>query len=189
MRFGLTICNHAAYADPSLLADLAVEAESAGWDAVFLWDHIARAGEPAMTDPQIALAAIAARTERVLIGPMVTPLARRRPQKVAREAVALDHLSGGRMVLGVGLGIHPKEFEMLGDAAEPRAKAALLDEAKDYGINVSSAAAEGLTEKVRAERWARWRAENREWMDGYNVWIEEHGLPLAKYRAFWPETD
>ncbi len=129
MRFGLTICNHGAYADPSLLADLAVEAESAGWDAVFLWDHIARAGEPAMTDPQIALAAIAARTERVLIGPMVTPLARRRPQKVAREAVALDHLSGGRMVLGVGLGIHPQEFEMLGDAAEPRAKAALLDEA------------------------------------------------------------
>lgn len=129
MRFGLTICNHGAYADPVLLGDLAVEAEAAGWDAVFLWDHIARDGEPPMTDPQVALAAIAARTQRVLIGPMVTPLARRRPHKVARETVALDHLSGGRMVLGVGLGVHPQEFEMMGEAAEPRERAALLDEA------------------------------------------------------------
>jgi alkanesulfonate monooxygenase SsuD/methylene tetrahydromethanopterin reductase-like flavin-dependent oxidoreductase (luciferase family) len=131
VRFGLTLCNHGGFADPALLVELAVAAESAGWDGVFVWDHVARDGEPPMTDPQVALAAIAARTSKVRIGTMVTPLARRRPQKVAREAVALDHLSGGRMTLGVGLGVHPEEFAMLGDEPDPRSRAALLDEALD----------------------------------------------------------
>jgi alkanesulfonate monooxygenase SsuD/methylene tetrahydromethanopterin reductase-like flavin-dependent oxidoreductase (luciferase family) len=129
MRFGLTICNHGEYADPVLLGDLAVAAEEAGWDGVFVWDHVARAGEPPMTDPQIAMATIATRTSRVRIGPMVTPLARRRPQKLLRETVALDHLSGGRMTLGVGLGVHDEEFAMMGDEPDPRRRAALLDEA------------------------------------------------------------
>ena len=131
MKFGLTVCNHGEFADPGLLGDLAVAAEDAGWDGFFVWDHVARAGEPAMTDPQVALATIAARTSRVLLGPMVTPLSRRRPQKVARETVALDRLSGGRFVLGVGLGVHPEEFAMLGETSDPRARAALLDEALD----------------------------------------------------------
>lgn len=129
MEFGLTICNHGDYADPALLADLAVEAEQAGWDGVFVWDHVARAGEPPMTDPQVALAAIAVRTSRVRFGPLVTPLARRRPQKVVRETVALDHLSGGRLVLGVGLGLHREEFEMMGDEGSPRVRGEMLDEA------------------------------------------------------------
>lgn len=131
MRFGLTLCNHGEYADPRLLADLAVDAEAAGWDGVFVWDHVARKGEPPMTDPQVALSAIAARTTGVSIGPMVTPLARRRPWKVARETVALDHLSAGRLILGVGLGVHPEEFEKVGDEPSPRGRAALLDEALD----------------------------------------------------------
>lgn len=131
MKFGVTICNHGEYADPNLLADLAVDAEQAGWDGVFVWDHIARDGEPPMTDPWIALAAIATRTQRVKIGPMVTPLARRRPWKVARETVALDHLSNGRLILGVGLGIHPEEFERLGEEQTFKGRASLLDEALD----------------------------------------------------------
>lgn len=131
MRFGLTVCNHGEYADPTLLADLAVDAEQAGWDGVFVWDHIARDGEPPMTDPWIALAAIATRTQRVELGPMVTPLARRRPWKVARETVALDHLSQGRLVMGVGLGIHPEEFERLGEDETFKGRAELLDEALD----------------------------------------------------------
>ena len=131
MRFGVTLCNHGEYADPRLLVDLAVLAEDAGWDGVFVWDHVARAGEPPMTDPQITMGAIAAATGRVRLGPMVTPLARRRPWKVARETVALDHLSGGRLILGVGLGVHAEEFEMLGDEGAPRGRAALLDEALD----------------------------------------------------------
>ncbi len=143
MRFGLTLCNHGEYADPRLLSDLAVQAEEAGWDAVFVWDHIARDGEPPMTDPWIAMAAIATRTQRVLIGPMVTPLSRRRPWKVARETVALDHLSGGRMVLGIGLGVHDEEFAMLGEESSPRGRAALLDEALEVITGLWS------TERVR----------------------------------------
>lgn len=129
MRFGLTLCNHGEYADPNLLTDLAVAAEASGWDGVFVWDHIARDGEPPMTDPWMTLAAVATRTERVTIGLLVTPLSRRRPWKVARETVALDHLSGGRLVLGVGLGNHAEEFSMLGEEFDPRARADLLDEA------------------------------------------------------------
>ena len=92
-------------ADPATLARLAVRAEDRGWDGVFLWDHVIyRPPVTSATDPWIALAAIASATERVQIGPMVTPLARRRPWIVARQAVALDHLSGGRFVLGLGLG-------------------------------------------------------------------------------------
>lgn len=128
MRFGLTLCNHGQYADPSLLADLAVRAEEAGWDGVFVWDHVARDDDPPMVDPWIVLAAIATRTSRVTIGPMVTPLARRRPWKLAREVTTLDLLSGGRLVLGVGLGVHPEEFEQVGDEPDPRRRAALLDE-------------------------------------------------------------
>jgi alkanesulfonate monooxygenase SsuD/methylene tetrahydromethanopterin reductase-like flavin-dependent oxidoreductase (luciferase family) len=131
VRFGLSLCNHGEYADPLLLVELAVLAERAGWDGVFVWDHVARAGEPPMTDPLVVLAAIAASTERITLGPLVTPLARRRPHKVARETVALDHLSRGRSVLGVGLGHHPEEFDRLGEADTPRARAALLDESLD----------------------------------------------------------
>ena len=83
MRFAVGIPNLGDYADPRVLADLASLAERSGWDAVFCWDHLSRKGEPA-TDPQVALAAMALATELVLLGAMVTPLARRRPAKVAR---------------------------------------------------------------------------------------------------------
>lgn len=128
MHHGLTIANHAEYADPGWLADLAVAAEESGWDSVFVWDHIARTGQPAMTDPWVALSAIAMVTDRVRIGTMVTPLARRRPWKVAREVTSLDHLSGGRVTLGVGLGVHPIEFDAVGEEADPRRRAEMLEE-------------------------------------------------------------
>ncbi len=85
-------------ADPRVVADLAADAERGGFDGVFLWDHMYRA-EPfrPVADPWIALAAA---TERIRLGPMVTPVARRRPQKLARETTTLDHLSGGRLVFG-----------------------------------------------------------------------------------------
>lgn len=134
MRFGLTLPIFDRLADPALLADLAVEAEQAGWDAMFVWDHILyRAPIEAATDPWIAMAAMAARTERVLLGPMVTPLARRRPQVVARQLVALDHLSSGRMVFGVGLGMDAsgEEFVRFGEETDPRRRAEMLDEGLD----------------------------------------------------------
>ncbi len=116
--------------DPRTLADLAARAEELGWDGFFLWDHIRyRPPVAAVADPWIALAAIATATERLRIGPLVTPPARRRVQKLARETVTLDHLSGGRLTLGVGLGGDRNgEFEPFGDPADPRERARLLDE-------------------------------------------------------------
>jgi alkanesulfonate monooxygenase SsuD/methylene tetrahydromethanopterin reductase-like flavin-dependent oxidoreductase (luciferase family) len=130
MRFAIDISPMGAWADPRTLAELAALAERAGWDGVFLEDYVfAPAGIEAY-DPWIALAAIAVATRRVRIGTMITPLPRRRPWKVAAEAMTLDHLSGGRIVLGVGSGDpESPDNARLGEPADPRARAALLDEA------------------------------------------------------------
>ena len=94
------------YSDFVGLIALAIDAEEAGWDGLFPWDHILHKSraDRRVIDPWIAMAAIAAYTKKMMLGPMVTPLARRRPWKVARESVSLDHLSKGRLILGVGLG-------------------------------------------------------------------------------------
>src|SRR5947209_3268462 len=107
MHHGISLAPFGEMADPWELADAALAAERAGFDGFFVWDHMLRAG-PArpMADPWVALAAVAARTETIRIGTLVTPLARRRPQKLARETVTLDQLSRGRLILGVGLGVN-----------------------------------------------------------------------------------
>jgi alkanesulfonate monooxygenase SsuD/methylene tetrahydromethanopterin reductase-like flavin-dependent oxidoreductase (luciferase family) len=132
MHYGLHIPNFGPYADARLLADLAYEAEQAGWDGFFLWDQVAKTTltptiDP-MIDPWIALAAIALRTSRMRLGTLITPLPRRRPWKVARETVSLDHLSGGRMVFGAGLGAGYYDFAALGEAGDLKVLAAMLDE-------------------------------------------------------------
>jgi len=82
-----------------------------------------------MVDPWIALAAVAMLTERIKLGPMVTPIPRRRPWKLARETVALDHLSEGRLILGVGLGDPvATEFGTFNEQTDARTRAAILDE-------------------------------------------------------------
>ena len=91
--------------DVKLLVEMATVAESAGWDGVFLWDHLQYREPVPIADTWVTLSAVAAATETIRLGPLVTPLARRRPWKVAREALTLDHLSDGRLILGVGLGI------------------------------------------------------------------------------------
>ena len=130
VRFAVSIPN---FAEPGDLVDLGVAAEAGGWDGVFYWDHLyaSPAAPMPVADPWVVLGALAARTTRVLLGPMVTPLPRRRPQKVAREAVTLDRLSGGRLVLGVGLGSPREEFSSFGDAATPPVLGDRLDEALD----------------------------------------------------------
>ena len=128
MRFGLDLPTTGDYADVRLLADLAAEAEAAGWDGFFVFDQVASDQPEPLVDPWIALAAVALATTSLRFGPLVTPLARRRPWKVAREAATLDRLSGGRMVLGVGLGAGAAEFENLGEAGDPKQRAAMLDE-------------------------------------------------------------
>ena len=134
MRFGITVPNFGPYGDPRVLADLARSAEAAGWDGVFVWDHVVWGPFP-VTDPWVALAAMAVATERVRLGPMVTPLPRRRPVKLARETVALDQLSAGRFVLGVGIGGGDAEWAGLGEETDLRTRGAMLDE----GLHVLTA--------------------------------------------------
>lgn len=130
VRFALNLPNFGDFADPRRLIDLARRAEASGWDGFFLWDHI-RAGDWAgpVVDPWVALAAVATATARLTLGTMVTPLPRRRPTTLARQTVSLDHLSRGRLVLGVGIG-WPRDvdFSDLGDSGDDRVRAAQLDE-------------------------------------------------------------
>lgn len=129
MRFGLSI---PPFTDADTVLGLAVDAEAAGWDGVFLWDHMQWDTDLRLDvhDPWVLLGAIAARTERVRLGPLVTPLARRRPWVVAKQVTTLDHLSGGRAVLGVGLGVPGDgDFSDFGDPGEAKERAAVLDEA------------------------------------------------------------
>ncbi len=109
--------------------DLALAAEDAGWDGFFIWDHIWACWEDTMgvVDPWIVMAAVAAKTEDIKIGPMVTPIARRRPSKLARETVSLDHLSNGRLIMGVGLGA-AEELGHFGETSDPKNRAKQLDE-------------------------------------------------------------
>lgn len=131
MRFALDFPPFGELAHPRLLTDVAVAAEEAGWDGVFIWDHTTyREPVTDVGDPWIGLAAIAAATERVMLGPMVTPLPRRRPQVVARQAAALDQLSDGRFILGAGLGLDRsgRELSAFGEEPNDRTRAAMLDE-------------------------------------------------------------
>jgi hypothetical protein len=114
--------------DPRTLASLAREAEDAGWDGVFSFDAVA-IGDMELYDPWVSLAAMAMTTERVRLGLIVAAPTRRRPWKLAREAMTVDRLSGGRLVLPVGLGaLDDAAFGNVGEATDARTRAELLDE-------------------------------------------------------------
>jgi alkanesulfonate monooxygenase SsuD/methylene tetrahydromethanopterin reductase-like flavin-dependent oxidoreductase (luciferase family) len=129
-RHGIFLAPFDELVDPNKLAELAVSTEAHGWDGLFVWDHVRyRAPVRAVADPWVALAAVAAATDRIRLGPLVTPIARRRVQKLARETVTLDHLSRGRLVLGVGLGSDRYgELGPFGEVVDPRERARLLDD-------------------------------------------------------------
>jgi alkanesulfonate monooxygenase SsuD/methylene tetrahydromethanopterin reductase-like flavin-dependent oxidoreductase (luciferase family) len=131
MFYGIYTPNFGAETTPRLLAGLAAEAEEAGWDGFFLWDHMvySRNQKLPLYDPWVTLAGIAMLTERLRIGTTVTPIARRRPWKLARETVTLDHLSGGRLILSVGVG-DPDEadYGTFGEPTDRKIRAAMLDE-------------------------------------------------------------
>jgi alkanesulfonate monooxygenase SsuD/methylene tetrahydromethanopterin reductase-like flavin-dependent oxidoreductase (luciferase family) len=141
MLYGLNLANGGPYADPRTMADLAAMAEDAGWNGVFLEDYLVyqnKTGTPTY-DPWVTLAAMATRTQRIRLGTTVTPLPRRRVAKLAAEAVALDHLSGGRLTLGLGLGdAWDVAFANLGEQTDPRTRAALLDEGLDVLVGLWS---------------------------------------------------
>jgi alkanesulfonate monooxygenase SsuD/methylene tetrahydromethanopterin reductase-like flavin-dependent oxidoreductase (luciferase family) len=124
LRYGFVIPK----GSPRVVAGLAREVEEAGWDGAFYWDGIS-VGKMETYDPWVVMAAMAMCTERVRIGAVLTPPARRRPWKLARETVALDHLSGGRLVLPVGLGaLEDGGFSKVGEPTDKKVRAQLLDE-------------------------------------------------------------
>ena len=129
MHFALNTPNFDIYGDPRLMAELAHEAEESGWDGFFIWDHIGANWPSAIADPWIELAAMAMRTKSIKIGPIVTPLPRRRPWKVARETVTLDMLSAGRLILGVGIGNDAgREYSCFNESSDDKQHGEMLDE-------------------------------------------------------------
>jgi alkanesulfonate monooxygenase SsuD/methylene tetrahydromethanopterin reductase-like flavin-dependent oxidoreductase (luciferase family) len=194
MRSGLFLPLFDALADPGVVARLCAEAEEAGWHGVFVWDNL-RYVEPVVevADPWITLTAIATATERMRFGPMVTPLARRRPAKVARETATLDHLSSGRLTLGVGLGSDQfaSEWSMTGEELDDRRRARMLDES----LEILAAAWSGEPVHHRSDHYTvdgiRFlpRPVQR---PGVPVWVAGYyGKPrplhrAARYQGFFP---
>lgn len=140
MRSALFLPIFGELAEPGLVAELAAEAEAGGWDGVFVWDHMLyRHPVTDVADPWVTLAAVACATSRLRLGPMVTPLPRRRPHKLARETVSVDRLSGGRLVFGAGLGGDAgRELSALGEELDPVARGRLLDEGLDLLVRLWS---------------------------------------------------
>ena len=140
MRFAINTPNFGSFSDVRLMAELAHEAEDAGWDGFFVWDHIGGSSLQVipMADPWVALSAMAMTTSRIKLGPIVTPLPRRRPWKLARECVTLDHLSQGRLILGVGLGSDSfyKEYSTYGESPDDTLHGAMLDEGLDVLVQL-----------------------------------------------------
>jgi alkanesulfonate monooxygenase SsuD/methylene tetrahydromethanopterin reductase-like flavin-dependent oxidoreductase (luciferase family) len=194
LRSGLYVPLFDELADPALVARLCAEAEEAGWDGVFVWDHV-RWSEPVVdvADTQITLAAIASATERIRFGPMVIPLARRRPVKVARETATLDRLSDGRLTLGVGLGSDRfgSEYSITGEELDERKRAQMLDEA----LEILQAAWSGELVQHRGEHYT---VDGMRFLPppvqrpGVPIWVAGfYGKPrplrrAARYQGFFP---
>ncbi|WP_214327709.1 LLM class flavin-dependent oxidoreductase [Nonomuraea sediminis] len=131
MRFSVNVPNFGDFADPRVVAALAVAVEEAGWDALFVWDHVVHHKRLRRTfaDPWMLLTAAGLATSRIRLGTMVTPVARRRPQQLARQVATLDALTGGRVVFGAGLGGPIEdEFGSFGEPTDPAVLAGRLDE-------------------------------------------------------------
>ncbi len=157
MKYGIYIPTFHDFADPAKQIELAGAAEAAGWDGYFVWDHLVLEpdGNLPICDATVVLSAIAATTERLSIGPMITPLARRRPWKVAKEVSTLDHLSDGRVIFGVGLGEPPElEFEAFGEDGSAKTRAEKLNE----GLEILGALLEAG--KPYSHQGSHYRVEN-----------------------------
>jgi alkanesulfonate monooxygenase SsuD/methylene tetrahydromethanopterin reductase-like flavin-dependent oxidoreductase (luciferase family) len=130
LRRGLAVPNFRA--DPAELIELGVAAEQAGFDGFFLWDHIVfdNSGDgPPIVDPWLVLAVIATRTTTIKLGTMITPVPRRRPWQLARQTATLDVLSGGRLIIGVGIGSPTHaDFGIFHEVTGERERGAQLDE-------------------------------------------------------------
>lgn len=130
MRFSINIPNFGDFADARTVAEVAAAAERAGWDGLFVWDHVMhKSHRRAYGDPWMLLTAAALATSRIRLGTLVTPVARRRPQQLARQVATLDSISGGRVIFGAGLGGPiDDEFGSFGEPTDPVVLAERLDE-------------------------------------------------------------
>ena len=137
MQYGLALPNGGPWGDARTLAELAQLAEDSGWDGIFLEDYIVWQSNQSVPtyDPWIALATIAVQTKQIRLGTQVTPPTRRRPWKLARETVTIDHLSNGRLILGVGLGDTGESvgsdvsFSHFNEVRNAKERSQMLDEA------------------------------------------------------------
>jgi alkanesulfonate monooxygenase SsuD/methylene tetrahydromethanopterin reductase-like flavin-dependent oxidoreductase (luciferase family) len=131
LRRGVYLPPFGPFGNPQVLVDLAVRAEAVGWDGVFLWDHVVSAAAP-IADCWTSLGAMAAETRTIRIGSTVTPLPRRRPWIVARQASTVSRMSGGRVIVGVGLGSDESgDLSRFGEETDLRVRASMLAEAVD----------------------------------------------------------
>src|SRR5918994_1702533 len=128
MRYGIVTANLGDYADPRVAVRVARAAETAGWEAFLVWDHLGFVRGVPSGDPFVILSAVAASTTRLKLGLALTPLARRRPQVVANALASLDLLSAGRAIFGAGLGGVAEEFTAFGEPGDAKERAAMLDE-------------------------------------------------------------
>jgi alkanesulfonate monooxygenase SsuD/methylene tetrahydromethanopterin reductase-like flavin-dependent oxidoreductase (luciferase family) len=130
VRFGVFLPPFAEFAEPRRVVALGKQAEAAGWDGLFLWDHMLAIPGMAVADPWVVMAGIAAVTQRIRLGALVTPLPRRRPWVLARQMATLDRLSEGRLIGGIGLGDDGwSEFSSFGEEVDPVSRGEMLDEA------------------------------------------------------------
>lgn len=137
LNHGLGLANFTAVADADTLVEYAVAAEDAGWDGVFLGDHLIdyrHESEPdemwGLFDPWITLAGIATRTDTITLGTWITPVPRRQPWQLARDLATLDRLSDGRVILGAGLGTD-LDYDRFGRSYDPARLGEQYDEALD----------------------------------------------------------
>ncbi len=136
VRFSINIPNFGDFADARTVATVATTAEQAGWDALFIWDHVVhdkvkRHGQP-FGDPWMLLTAAALATTRIRLGTLLTPVARRRPEQLARQVSTLDAISGGRVIFAAGLGGPvDDEYGSFGETTDPAVLAERLDEGLD----------------------------------------------------------
>lgn len=130
MKHGIYLPTHGPFADAGVLARLAREAEEAGWDGAFVWDELLPIlpGWDATSDSVVGLTAMAGATSRIRIGQLVAPVAKLRPEVFAHQTATLDRFSGGRLVVGVGLGNPPSQFGSFGLETDAKVRAAMLDE-------------------------------------------------------------
>ena len=141
MKFGFVLpCGDARTA-----AEWAEAAEQAGWDGFFVWEPVYG------WDAWVMLTAATMHTSRIRLGTMISPLSRMRPWKIASETITLDHLSGGRVTLTVGLGAADVGFGTFGEAVDRRERAELLDESLEIMTDLWSGRASHQGKHYRIE--------------------------------------